>query len=247
MDINQKLTKKMSPQTESERQEMCNIPYQELIGSLLFTAQVSRPDISYAVNCLSRFNQNPGKAHWVAAKRVLRYLKGTSNLKMCYSREETSESLITGYCDADYAGDVDERKSITGYIFKMQGGAISWCSRKQPTVALSTTEAEYMAMSMAIQEVLWLNGLQNELLPDDKQNIILFCDNQGAICLSSTTVYHARTKHIDVRHHFIRNVINDQLVKIQYLKTSQMIADSLTKSLPTEKSTYCTKLMGLIN
>ncbi|XP_055837853.1 uncharacterized protein LOC129906201 [Episyrphus balteatus] len=165
----------MSPQSRLESEEMSKIPYQELIGSLLFAAQVSRPDISYAVNNLSRFNQNPGKAHWTAAKRILRYLKGTADFKLCYSKNDEDDKLLTGFCDADYAANIDDRRSVTGYVFKMLGGAISWCSRKQPTVALSTTEAEYMSLSTPIQEALWLTGLKKELLPDTDK-IVLFCD-----------------------------------------------------------------------
>lgn len=140
MDANQKLTSDMCPKTIAEREEMANVPYQEAMGSILFAAQVSRPDIQFAVSCVSRFNNNPGKAQWLAVKRMLRYLKGTVEKRLTYHRDGNSEQL--GYCDADFAGDSVDRRSTTGHIFILQNGAISWNSKKQHTVALSTTEAE---------------------------------------------------------------------------------------------------------
>lgn len=242
MDHTVKLSKTMSPKTQEDRANMENVPYQELVGSLLFAAQVSRPDICYAVNLISRFNKDPGRAHWLAAKRILRFLKGTISTKLCYSKNEVED--IFGFCDADYASDVDERKSVTGYIFKKQGGAIAWCSKKQPTVALSTTESEYMALGSAIQEALWLKGLEAELLRSTKSNI-LYCDNQSAALLAASESHHPRTKHIDVRHHFVRDVINDGRIILQHISTNEMVADILTKALPTQKMSFCIKSMGL--
>lgn len=157
MDANQKLTRMMCPSNEKEAKEMLNVPYRQLVGALQFLVQVSRPDICFAVNVLSRYNENPGKEHWAAAKRVLRYLKGTIDMKITYTKRPIE---IQGYCDADWAGDEDERKSTTGYVFTLQGGAISWCSKRQPTVAISTTEAEFMSMTAAIQECIWLKKIE---------------------------------------------------------------------------------------
>lgn len=244
MDINQKLSKSMSPKSEEEREQMLKCPYQELVGSLLFVAQVSRPDICYAVNTVSRFNNNPGKLHWIAVKRIVRYLKQTSKYKLCFQQQEDGPPRITGYCDSDFASDIDERKSTSGYVFKMHGGSISWCSKKQPTVALSTTEAEYMSLSLSMQEGLWLQNLQKELQPNSPK-MHIFCDSQSAIHLASTNSYHSRTKHIDVKHHYIRNIINDGKIILEYIPTEQMVADALTKPLPALKNNYCAESMGL--
>lgn len=134
LDINQKLNVTMRPQNEQEKTEVGGIPYRQAIGSLLFLSIITRPDISYAVNLLSRFCENPGKIHWGAVKRVFRYLKITSKYKITYGT--TNENLV-GYCDADWASDIDERRSTTGYLFTINGGAISWSSKRQQTVALS--------------------------------------------------------------------------------------------------------------
>lgn len=244
-DPNQKLTKAMSPKDEAELQDMSQIPYQEAVGSILYLSQGTRPDIAYAVNTVSKYNNNPGKAHWTAVKRIFRYLKGTVQNKLEFS--EGSDYTLKGYCDADWASESDERRSCTAYVFINQGGAISWSSKRQPTVALSTTEAEYMALSSATQEALWLQQLGSELEPDLFQEPIdLFCDNKSAINLATTDAYHARTKHIDVRHHFLREKVEDKTINLIYISTEDMVADSLTKATPIFKHVFCYQKMGLI-
>ena len=242
LDMNQKLSRKNSPKSQDEKDEMINVPYQELVGSLLFAAQVSRPDISYAVNFISRFNNDPGKLHWMAAKRILRYLKGSSKAKLCYSNN--TQSGLVGYCDADFASDADDCRSVTSYAFLMSGGAISWKSQKQPTVALSTTESEYMALGSAVKEALWLKSLENELMGDTPK-IVLNCDNQSAICLASNECYQARTKHIDVRHHFVRESLNRGQISLQHIHTENMLADLLTKALPCHRTISLSRNMGM--
>lgn len=226
-DPNQRLTAEMCPKTAADRREMANVPYQEAVGSLLFLAQVTRPDIQYAVSSVSRFNSNPGRAHWLAVKRIFRYLKGTMDKRLQFHRTVDDDTLI-GYCDADYGSDTLDRRSVTGYLFLLQGGAVSWNSKKQSTVALSTTEAEYMAMSSATQEAIWLRSLHHELF-GEKRMCIIRCDNKGAIHLANTTAHHPRTKHIDLRHHFIRDKVSNGSVKFEYVKTTEMCADFLTK------------------
>lgn len=201
---------------------MSKIPYRELIGSLLFIAQISRPDISFAVNLLSRFNGNPGAAHWKAAKRTLRYLSGTKELELIYGG---SHRQLTGFCDADWAGDTDSRKSTTGYLFTMNGGAITWNTKKQATVALSTTEAEFMSMVACIQEGMWLKQLLAELFTTTEENIKIFCDNKGAIDLAKNNAFSPRSKHIDIKHKFVHEKISNNEVSVE------MPADILTKVL----------------
>jgi hypothetical protein len=141
------------------KEEILNdVPYHELIGCLLYLSQGTRPDIAFIVNQLSRFNNEPTAQHWAVAKRVLRYLKGTINSKLTFKKNNAN---IVGYCDADWATDKEDRRSCSGYIFIFQGAAVSWCSKRQPTVALSSTEAEYMSLSTAIQQYKRLFGLNN--------------------------------------------------------------------------------------
>lgn len=241
-DANQKLSTEMSPKTEKDAEEMSNVPYQEAVGSILYLTQGTRPDIAFAVNTVSKFNSNPGKAHWTAVKRIFRYLNGTKNAKLVFSKSGGSE--LIGFCDADWASDVDERRSCTGYVFKMQGGSISWNCKRQATVALSSSEAEYMAMSSAIQEAMWLKQFEREFWESANPTTI-FCDNKSAIDLSKTDSYHARSKHIDIRHHFVREKVNEKEVIVKHLDTENMVADSLT-AVFVNKHLYCAKEMGLI-
>lgn len=242
MDHNQRLSAEMSPQNQLEREEMVDVPYQEAIGSIMFAAQVTRPDVCFAVNTVSRFIQNPGKAHWIAVKRILRYLNGTANARLVYSK--TGNVELTGYCDADWASDIDSRRSVTGYVFLYQGAAISWNSRKQPTVAGSTTEAEYMSLSAASSEAIWLKQLRAEL-ECANTTIQINCDNKGAIDLSSTTAYHKRSKHIDVKHHVIRERIANHHIRVHYVKTDEMIADVFTKAIIPAKHIAFTNSFGI--
>lgn len=247
VDLSTKLTTEMGPPDAAGRAEMESVPYQEAVGSILFAAQVTRPDIQFAVNMVSRFIKNPGKAHWNAVKRILRYLRGTIDKKLIYRRDDTSE--LHGYCDADWASDVEDRRSVTGYVFMMNGGAITWNSKKQPTVALSTTEAEYMAMSSATQEATWIRNLKNEMFAhaaDTKQPIVIFGDNKSALALSDkTTTFHPRTKHIDIRHHYIRDCVNNNVVRFSHKPTNDNTADILTKSLPFIKHEKCCNALNI--
>ncbi len=201
--------------------------------SLMYAATATRPDISFAVGVLSKFNSKPSEAHLTAAKRVIRYLKGTTDIALRYSK--TVDGNLTGYSDADWAGDLDDRHSTTGNLFMMAGGAISWASKKQATVALSTAEAEYVALSAATQEIVWLRRLLTDLkvLPDGPTT--LMGDNQGAIAIAKNPVAHARTKHIDIRYHYIREAVQEGMIELCYCPTNEMVADLLTKPLPKGK------------
>lgn len=193
LDHNQRLSNEMSPKNQQECEAMRNIPYQEAIGSIMYAAQLTRPDISFAVSILSRFNRNPGNAHWVAVILL--------------------------------------------------GAAISWNTKRQPTVALSTTEAEYMSLSAATQEAIWLKTLSDELFTTGA--MLINCDNKGAICLASDTMYHKRTKHISIRYHFVRERIADGSIKLQYIPINEMVADILTKATTPEKTQTLSAKFGL--
>ena len=235
------LSKAMCPQEEKERKEMESIPYQSLIGGLIFLANCTRPDIAYAVNLLSRFMQNPGLTHWKTAKEVLRYLKGTSTMGIVFG----GKFGIEVFCDADFAGDIDTRRSTTGYMLKIAGGCVSWASRVQPTVALSTMEAEYMAAAEAVKEVIWCRKLLEELTVQEMDEITINCDNQSCMKLIANPVHHRRSKHIDIKFHFLREHVSTKTVKFIYCSTENMFADILTKAVSFKKHEKCSKGMGL--
>ncbi|KAL7291669.1 hypothetical protein TKK_0014705 [Trichogramma kaykai] len=203
----------------------------------------TRPDITHAVSYLSQFNSCYGKDHWTAAKLVFRYLKGTSKLKLTYLRSE--EELI-GFADADWGSDITDRNSYSGYMFSLSNSAVSRCSKKQKSVALSSTEAEYMSLSNAAEEAIFLSNLPKELGFDDLSRITVYNDNQSAAKLASNPVFHARSKHIDIRAHFIREVLKKRKFYLKYLSTEEMTADILTKALPKAKVDYCVKGLGLL-
>ena len=229
------------PSDPAEQARMKKTPYREAIGSLMYASVATRPDITYSVSALSRFLDNPGTIHWEAAKRVFRYLAGTRDLTLTYG-EERHELL--GYTDANGASH-EHRHAISGLTYLIDGGAISWQSRKQELVTLSTAEAKYVAATHAAKEAIWLRRLISELFPFPPTPTTLFCDNQAAIKLAINNNYHARTKHIDIHFHFIRQVILDNIITLIYCPTDDMAADILTKSLPKWKVSTHVSNLGL--
>ena len=203
--------------------------YMSLVGSLIYVAVVTRPDISFAVSTVSQSMSDPCMSDFIAAKRILRYLKGTIDLGIIYSNINAENNCLLGFSDSDWAGDKVTRKSTTGYVFLFANAAISWSSRKQPTIALSSTEAEYMAGCGAVQELIYLRMLFHDLGHLKDGPTLLFQDNQGAINLAIDFFSTKRTKHIDVKYHFIRQHIEEGRVKVNYISTTKMIADCLTK------------------
>lgn len=208
----------------------------------MYVAVCTRPDIAHAVNYLSQFNTCHNTEHWTAAKRVLRYLKGTKSLSIKYSRKVKTN--IEGFADADHAGDKD-RKSYSGFVFLCQGGAISWESKKQRTVALSTAEAEYVALSEATREAVFLQRFMAEMKEESEKIINIYSDSQSAIAIAQNPVHHQRTKHVDVRYHFVREAVASEVINVRYVETGRMIADALTKPLLRGKFEWCVKSMGL--
>ena len=201
---------------------MYNTPY--IIGS--------RPDLAYPVGMISRFMGKPIMTHWQAVKWVLRYIQGSLDTRLRYKAE--GEFKVTWYSDSDYSADLDKRRSITGYTFTVGGNVISWNSSLQPLVPLSTTEAEYIALTEATKEAVWLKELMNEL--GFKQEAVeIQCDSQSAIALAKNAVHHERTKHIQRRFHFIRDTITDGETKVSKISTVHNPADMLTKVLPVNK------------
>lgn len=237
LDVGTKLTN-ADPWSVADGQKL---PYRELVGGLLYLSVATRPDVAHAASLLSQFNDCFGRSHWVAAKRVLRYLKGTADLGIWY---KYGEDDVQGFADADWAGSIHDRRSFTGYAFMMNGGCISWDSKKQRTVALSSTEAEYMALSEAAKEAIYLRRILDELgINIDK--VKLCNDNIGAQRLATNPVFHVRTKHIDIRHHFVREVVDAGLIRLEHVASEEMPADVLTKGLSRPEHETCVGLLGL--
>jgi hypothetical protein len=232
----ERLTAAQGPATPDEKQAVLDYAngasYPERVGSLLYATQ-TRPDIQYAVALLAQFSANPGKPHFEAVKRVLRYLKGTAQLGLTFGGSGSGVDLI-GWTDSDWAQDPDSRRSVGGFVFDVAGGSVSWSSKKQPTVALSTVEAEYMAASNATKEAIWLRTLLDDLGFTQVQATTIHADNQGCIALSRNPVSHSRAKHIDIRHHFIRERVANKEIDLQFCSTKDMLADIFTKALPRE-------------
>ena len=196
----------------------------------MYLSICTRPNIAYAVSYLARFSSKPNKSHWTAAKRVLRYLKGTADHGIVFTKSESDECV--GFSDADWAGDQQDRKSTSGYLFQLAGGPVSWKSQRQGCVALSTAEAEYMALSFAAQETVWLRKLLTEFGCElSGPTILIMEDNQSAIAMANNPQFHGRAKHIDIRHHFIRERVSHGDIRLNYCPTGDMIADMLTKGL----------------
>ncbi|XP_055924729.1 uncharacterized protein LOC129956807 [Argiope bruennichi] len=223
--------------------DMRKIPFQAAVGSLLYAAQATRPDISFVVNLMCQFCNSASKTHWTAIKRIMRYLRGTTGATLSYTKDHGDN--VIGYCDSNYGGDVADRRSTSGYVFMIGGGAVSWSSKRQPTVATSTTEAEYMALSAAAKEAIWLGKIVTDLGIAHVNGITVYCDNNGAINLSKNNMYHTRSKHIDIQHHFVREVIKSGQITVERMPTAKMIADFLTKTVPRAKHELCAQSVGL--
>lgn len=229
------------PNTTAHWAEMRDVPYREAVGSLMYTALETRPDIAFAVQSVSRYSTKFGRAHGNAVKRIFQYLKGTREFWMTYEHAKTE---LTGYADAN-GSMAEDWRAISGYAFIIHGGAVSWSAERQQIVSLSTTESEYVAATHAAKEVKWLRPLIQQLFNTEMSPTTLFSDNQSAIALAKDHQYHTRTKHIDVRFHFIRWIVEQGVLGLVYCPTDDMIADALTKALPSTKVKHFAVELGL--
>ncbi|KAJ4751816.1 polyprotein [Rhynchospora pubera] len=216
--------------------------FRSLIGELMYLTQ-TRPDIAYSVGAVSRFMQKPTKQHMGAAKRILRYIAGTLTHGLWYTA--TKIPILVGFSDSDWAGCVEDRRSTSGHAFFFGNSAISWSSKKQTTVALSSSEAEYNAVTTAACQGVWLRRLLAEMSQEQKKATDVFCDNQSTIAIAKNPVHHNRTKHIDIRMHFIRELIEKGEIKLEYIGTEYQVADILTKALALKKFEYCRSMIGV--
>jgi hypothetical protein len=229
------------PADETEAVHMAKTPYREAIGSLMYAAIATCPDISFAVLTLLQFLENLGETHWEAVKRIFRYLAGTKNHMLTYRGEQHE---LTGYTDADSMLQ-DHRRAISGHTYLIDRGAISWQSCKQELVTLSTAEAEYVATTHTAKEGIWLQHLISELYNVVITPTTLHCNNQAALTLATTDNFHMRTKHIDICYHFIRHSVETGAFKLIYCPTDNMVTDILTKALLGWKVKGHTAALGL--
>ncbi|KAL3523497.1 hypothetical protein ACH5RR_016331 [Cinchona calisaya] len=240
------LGKAQCPATQDERNRMSEIPYASAIGSIMYAMLCTRPDVSYALSITSRYQSDPGESHWTAVKNILKYLRRTKDVFLVYGGLE-KELVVNGYTDASFQSDRDDFRSQSGYVFCLNGGAVSWKSSKQATIADSTTEAEYIAASDAAKEAVWIRKFVTELgvVPSITNPVDIYCDNNGAIAQAKEPRSHQRSKHIQRRYHLIREIIERGDVKICKVPSDDNIADPLTKPLTQPKHDRHVRSIGL--
>ena len=210
--------------------------YGKCVGSLMYASLSTRPDIAHAVAILSRTLQAPTQDNWVRCKHVLRYLNGCHDRPLILGNKiagVTESTIVLGpnYCDADWAGDTKTRRSTSGYVLQVHGSAVCWASKQQACVALSSAESEYYAIGLAVQELLWLRHLMQELGFTQLRATVLHTDNQPAMAIASDDCKHPRSKHVDAKHHFIREHIGQNTIALRYVSTLKNAADIFTKAL----------------
>ena len=223
---------------------MRNVLYLSAIGTLQYLCTMTRPDIAKAVSFLGRFSQNPGPQHWLAVKHLFRYLQGTKDYKLTYAKGEDGLAFTT-YCDASHGDCVDTGRSTGAYLTCLGGGAIGWSSKLQTVVALSSTEAEYMAAVEAGKEILWMRNILSELGYPVQGPSMLRIDNQSAISVSKNPEHFGRMKHLDLRFYWLRDVVDDGGIDVLHIPGTQQPADGLTKALSGPEMKIARGRMGL--
>jgi hypothetical protein len=212
-----------------------DIPFRQAVGRLLYAASNTRPDIAFGVSFASRFLSCYNEQHWSLVKRILRYIHGSLSHGLTFDRNVKNPMTLVGYSDSDWGGDMQDRSSTSAYLFMFCGTSISWASKKQSTIALSSTEAEYVAASLATTEAVWLRSLLHDLGYPQLEATTIFEDNQSCIALAKNPVFHTRTKHLDIKAHFVRQKVQTNEISLQYCSTEDMVADMLTKPLAKTK------------
>ena len=216
--------------------------FRSLVGGLNYLTH-TRIDIAFPVSYVSRYMHSPTKQHLGAAKRILHYIAGTKNFGIWYTN--VPDFKLTGFTDSDWAGCLDTRKSTSGNMFSLGSGAVTWSSKKQETLALSSSEAEYAAVTSAARQALWLRKLLVDFNCEQKGATKIFCDNRSAIAMAKNPAFHGRTKHIDVQHHFIRHLVTDNIIELKFCGTSEQTADIFTKYLPLAKHEFFLTQLGV--
>jgi len=243
MDTSVHLTKQSTPNTIEEWEHMSKLPYLALVGSLMYASMGTCPDITHTVSNLGKYSSNPGKTHWTATQCVLQYLNGTCDLGLVLGGKQPI--TLQGHVDSDFAQDLDDWKSISGYTFNLGSGTISWSSKKQVTVAGSSMEAEYIATDNAIKEAMWLRTLLSLLSHPQPGPTLIWCDNMGAISLIKNPMFHVCTKHIVVKHHYVWDRYELKEITFEYVPTADNSTDILTKGLDHPKHWKFLSMLGL--
>jgi len=227
------LSKEQGPKTPEEKEQMRAIPYASAVGSLMYAMLCTRPDICHAVGLVSRYQSNPGPDHWTAVKCILKYLRRTRDYMLIYGSDEL---IPVGYTDSDFMSDKDSRKSTSGYVFMLGGGAISWRSIKQECTADSTSEAEYVAACEAAKEAVWLKRFLLELgvVPLARQPLTVYCDSSGAVAQSKEPRSHKSQKHVQRKYHLVREIVQRGDIAITKIASADNLADPFTKALTTK-------------
>jgi hypothetical protein len=216
--------------------------YKQMIGCLMYML-ATRPDMAFSVCLAARYMERPTEMHVAAVKRILRYLKGTLNLGILYKCKTDNNLILQGWSDSDYAGDYDDRKSTSGYIFTMGTSAICWSSKKQPIVTHSTTEAEFVSAASCACQCIWVRSILQHLNVKQDGSTFINCDNSSSIKLSKNPILHGRCKHIDVRFHFLRDLNKEGTIELRYCRSQDQLADMMTKALKLD--TFCRLREGI--
>jgi hypothetical protein len=220
--------------------------FRQMIGSLRYLCN-SIPDICYAVSVISKFMNSPKKSHMTAAKRILRYVKGTLKLGLLFPTGSNDDSAeLKSYSDSDWGGDKTDRRSTSGYVMIFNNVAVAWSTKKQPVTALSTCEAEYIAGTFATCQMIWLDSVLKELKCEVQKPLKLMIDNKSAISLAKNPISHGRSKHIETRFYFIREQVVNGNIEVVYCPTEVQFADGFTKAVKLDRFEFLRKKLGLI-
>ncbi|GKB12422.1 retrotransposon protein, putative, ty1-copia subclass [Tanacetum coccineum] len=230
---------------DEELDKMSRVPYASAIGSIMYAMTCTRPDVSFALSMVSRHQQNPGEGHWTAVKNILKYLRNTKDRFLVYGGEE--ELRVTGYCDASWQTDKDDSRSQSGWVFLLNGGAVTWKSSKQDTVADSTCESEYIAACEASKEAIWMKNFIGDLgvVPTVQDPIEIFCDNESAVALTKEPKDHGKSKHIERKYHFVRSKVEEGHVIVKHIRSEDNPADPFTKALAKSRHDEHARSIGL--
>lgn len=238
MSVNEKLSK------NDGAAKVIETLYRKIVGSLVYLTSI-RPDIMYALSIVLRFMREPSKLHYVAFKRILKYVKGTKYFGVLYHKNKDSE--LVGYTDSDWAGSLDDRKSTSGYGFFIGKNIISWSSKKQKTVALLTAEAEYVSATGSACEAIWLRRMLKDLRQAQVTPTTIFCNNMSSISMTKNPVFHSRMKHIEIHNQFIRELVEEKKIELKFCKTGDQVADIFTKPIFRDKFVYFSDKLGVFN
>ncbi|GAW03045.1 retrovirus-related pol polyprotein [Lentinula edodes] len=242
---NVKLKESPTPLPDDERSFMADKQYRAVVGSILWGQVCTRPDLAFAGSLLARYQLNPGRAHWECVKWVAGYILNTLHYAIVYKAGAEPGLKPYAYVDSDHAGCQDAYRSTSGYVFFMAGAPVSWSSKWQATVALSTTESEYIGLSRATQQAVWISLFLSEVDLTQEGPINMLGDNFGSVCLTENSKRHALVKHIEMRHHYVREKVQSGEVNIKWIRSGENIADIFTKALNGTTHSKFVSMLGI--